>query len=69
MFILVELLQFLSKEDIDLMAVVARMLWLRRNALVYGKNVSPSTIVIGYASESSKTFQLAKSRTDVEIEK
>lgn len=68
-FILEELVQFLGKEDIELMAVVARMLLLCRNASLYGKKVSPSSIVIGCASESLKAFQLAKSRKNSSIER
>jgi hypothetical protein len=68
-YILEELLHFSGKEDIKLMAVVARMLWIRRNALVYGKKVSPSSSVIGCASESSEAFQLANSQKDRPIER
>ena len=35
-YILEELLHLLGKGDIELMAVVTRMLWLHWNALVYG---------------------------------
>jgi hypothetical protein len=68
-FILEELFQYLGKEDIELMAVVARMFWFCRNTCVYGKKVSPPYSVIGCAAKSLEAFQLANSRKDGSMER
>ena len=60
-FILEELFQYLGKEDMELMAVVARLFWFRRDTCVYWKKVSPPYSVIGCAEESLEAFQLANS--------
>jgi hypothetical protein len=45
-----------------LMAVVARQLWLRQNAMVYGNRSSHSSTVVSHASESLVAYQNANSR-------
>jgi hypothetical protein len=50
-----ELLQFFGKEDVELVAVMGRMLWLHWDALVYGKKVR----VIACTTESLEAFQLS----------
>jgi hypothetical protein len=46
------------------MAVVARNLWLRHNAFVYGIEISPAIMVVGCAVELMETFQAANYRKD-----
>ena len=50
-FIWEELLRILSKEDMEFMAVVARQLWLRRNAFVYGNKINLSSTMVGCVVE------------------
>jgi hypothetical protein len=46
------------------MAVVARNLWLRHNAFVYGIEISPAIMVVGCAVELMEAFQAANYRKD-----
>jgi hypothetical protein len=55
-FIVEELQRHVTAEDMELIRVVARNLWLRRNAVVYEKMVSPYSNVISNAYDSSMDF-------------
>ncbi|XP_059446463.1 uncharacterized protein LOC132178010 [Corylus avellana] len=57
-----ELCHYLDKEEMEVMVVVARSIWLRRNALVHGKKVSPSNVVVKNAIESFEAYHIANSK-------
>lgn len=50
----------------ELVAVVARSIWLRGNALVFGRKVSPPNLIISKALESLEAFLNANSRPYIE---
>lgn len=61
-FILEELHRHLDQEDMELMAVVPKNLWFQRNAMVYGRPVSPHVTVVSKLVESLAAFQEANDR-------
>jgi hypothetical protein len=61
-FIVEEFQRYVDMEDMELIGVVARNLWLRWNEVVYGKTVSPSSLVVSNAYESLVAFHDANSR-------
>jgi hypothetical protein len=50
----------------DLVAVVARSLWLQQNAVVFGQPVSSLSIVASKAVESLEAFRSTKARQNLE---
>lgn len=58
-FIVEKLHRFLNKEDMELMAVHARLVWLWRNVVVYGRSVNALHSVVNKATESLMAFQSA----------
>lgn len=48
---------FLNTKDLELMAIVARLVWLRRNAIVFGSSISPLHSMVSNATESLLAFQ------------
>jgi len=54
-FIVEELQRHATTEDMELIGIMARNLWLRRNAVVYEKMVSPCTNVVSNAYDSLMT--------------
>lgn len=61
MLVVEELLCFLDQEDMELMADVASLLWLRCNASVFGRLVSPIRTVVTLAFETLMAFCQARS--------
>jgi hypothetical protein len=64
-----ELYCYLDKEEMEIMAVVAQSIWLRRNALVHGKKVSPSNVVVKNAIDSLEAYRTANSQIKGVIER
>jgi hypothetical protein len=64
-----ELCRYLDKEEMEIMAVVSRSIWPRRNALVHGKNVSPSNVVVKNAIDSLEAYRKANSQIKGVIER
>lgn len=62
MLIVEELHRYLDKDKMELMAIVACSLWLKQNAVVYGRTISPLNTVVSKAFKSLATFQSANSR-------
>lgn len=61
LLIMEDLFCFLDQEDMELVAAVAQLLWLHRNALVFGRLVTPIHLVMTNASESLMDFRRARS--------
>ncbi|XP_059436480.1 uncharacterized protein LOC132169465 [Corylus avellana] len=64
-----ELCCYLDKEEMEIKVVVARSIWLRRNALVHGEKVSPSNVVVKNAIDSLEAYRTANSQIKGVIER
>lgn len=67
--IIVETLQQeLEPNDLELMAVMAQNLWLRRNVVVHWGLLNHATLLVSKASNSLATFHSANSRQQIRAE-
>jgi hypothetical protein len=62
LFIVEELQQYMDMEDMELIGVASRNLWLRRNVVIYGRTICPSCLVVSNAHELLVAFRVANSR-------
>jgi hypothetical protein len=58
-----DLLRVLDQDDLERVAVVARAMWFRRNAVVHGRQIGQPYIVVSQALENLEAFQQATSRS------
>jgi hypothetical protein len=60
--------QELEPNDLELMAVMAQNLWLRRNVVVHWGLLNHATLLVSKASNSLATFHSANSRQQIRAE-
>jgi hypothetical protein len=60
--ILSDLMRVLDQDDLERVAVVARAVWFRRNAVVHGRQLSQPHVVVSQTLENLEAFQQATSR-------
>jgi hypothetical protein len=57
-----DLMRFLDQDDMERVAVVARAVWFRRNAVVHGRQIGPPHLVVSQTLENLEAFQQANTR-------
>lgn len=62
MLVVENLHRFLDQADMELVAVLAQLLWFRRNALVHRRSISPIHSVVTQATQTLTAFHHAHSR-------
>jgi hypothetical protein len=52
-----DLLRVLDRDDLERVAVVARAIWFRRNAVFYGRQIGQPYTLVSQALENLEAFQ------------